>query len=102
MRSWFALPGIVLGPALVGVLGDPRTGYTRLLETVFLVHRLPAWGTSLGARVNVHPKIHLMDTGVGGWLHDQTVEAVERRSPSVLTDLGHLIETFAVNELLKQ
>lgn len=26
VRSWFALPGILLGPALVGVLGDPRTG----------------------------------------------------------------------------
>lgn len=80
------------------VAGD----YTQLLEAVFLVHRLPAWGTTLGARVNVHPKIHVVDTGVGGWLLDLTVESVARRLPSVLTDLGHLIETFAVNELLKQ
>lgn len=80
------------------VAGD----YTQLLEAVFLVHRLPAWGTTLGSRVNLLPKIHLVDTGVGGWLLDLTIDGVARRLPSVLTDLGHLIETFAVNELLKQ
>ncbi len=76
--------------------------YAHLLEAVFLVHRLPAWGTTLGARVNAMPKIHMVDTGVGGWLLDVTMDSVERRVPSTLTELGHLIETFAVNELLKQ
>lgn len=83
---------------------DPSVAsdYTRLLEAVFFVHRLPAWGTTLGSRVNVAPKLHLVDTGVGGWLLDVTVAGVERRSPSTLTELGHLVETFVVNELLKQ
>lgn len=83
---------------------DPSVAsdYTRLLEAVFFVHRLPAWGTTLGSRVNVAPKLHLVDTGVGGWLLDVTVAGVERRSPSTLTELGHLMETFVVNELLKQ
>lgn len=80
------------------VTGD----YIQLLEAVFLVRRLPAWGTTLGARVNVHPKLHLVDTGVGGALLDLTLDTVQRRLPSVLTDLGHLVETFAVNELLAQ
>jgi hypothetical protein len=80
------------------VAGD----YTRLLEAVFLLHRLPAWGSTLGSRVNVHPKIHLMDTGVGGWLLDLTLEAVTGRSPSALTEAGHLFESFLVNELLTQ
>ncbi|MGQ0774518.1 MAG: ATP-binding protein [Pseudonocardiales bacterium] len=76
--------------------------YAHLLEAVFLVHRLPAWGTTLSARVNTMPKIHMVDTGVGGWLLDVTMDSVERRVPSTLTELGHLVETFAVNELLKQ
>lgn len=76
--------------------------YAQLLEAVFLLHRLPAWGTTLGARVNVMPKIHLMDTGVGGWILGIVPEKLERRDPSALTELGHLIETFAVNEILKQ
>lgn len=80
------------------VAGD----YTRLLEAVFLVHRLPAWGSTLGSRVNVHPKVHVVDTGVGGWLLDLTVEALARRSPVALTASGHLFESFVVNELLAQ
>lgn len=80
------------------VAGD----YTRLLEAVFLIHRLPAWGSTLGSRVNVQPKIHVVDTGVGGRLLDLTVEAVARRSPSALTESGHLLESFVVNELLAQ
>lgn len=76
--------------------------YAHLLEAVFLLHRLPAWGTTLGARVNTMPKIHLMDTGVGGWVLDVTPENLDRHDPSALTEFGHLLETFAVNEILKQ
>jgi hypothetical protein len=51
---------------------DPSVAedYTRLLEAVFLVHRLPAWGRSLRSRV--------------------------------AAQYGHLVESFVVNELLKQ
>ncbi len=80
------------------VAGD----YARLLEAVFLVHRLPAWGTTLGSRVNTMPKLHLVDTGVGGWLLDITPETVAQRIPAALTEFGHLLETFVVNEVLKQ
>lgn len=80
------------------VAGD----YATLLEAVFLIHRLPAWGTTLGSRVNVAPKVHVLDTGVGGWLLDLTAAAVERRSPSALTESGHLMESFVVNEVLAQ
>ncbi len=34
VRSWFALPGIVLGPALVGVIGDPQTGIGSIGDAV--------------------------------------------------------------------
>lgn len=76
--------------------------YMQLLEAVFLIHRLPAWGTTLGSRVNKLPKVHLMDTGVGGWLLGLTTESISRRDPSALTELGHLLETFTVNEILTQ
>ncbi|MGH3565940.1 MAG: ATP-binding protein [Pseudonocardia sp.] len=84
------------------LLPSAANDYAHLLEAVFLLHRLPAWGTTLGARVNVLPKIHLMDTGIGGWMLDVIPENLQRRDPSALTELGHLIETFAVNEILKQ
>ncbi|MGQ0575892.1 MAG: ATP-binding protein [Pseudonocardia sp.] len=76
--------------------------YTRLLEAVFMVHRLPAWGTTLGARVNSMPKVHVVDTGLGGWLLGVRERRIERRDPTALQQFGHLLETFAVNELIKQ
>jgi predicted AAA+ superfamily ATPase len=80
------------------VAGD----YTALLEAVFLVHRLPAWGTTLGSRINAQAKLHVLDTGIGGWLLDLSVDALARRSPSALTESGHLLESFVVNEILAQ
>lgn len=76
--------------------------YARLLEAVFLLHRLPAWGTTLASRVNRMPKVHLVDTGLGGWLLGITARGISRRVPTVLSEFGHLFETFVVNEVLKQ
>lgn len=76
--------------------------YVRLLESVFLIHRLPAWGSTLQARINRLPKVHLVDTGLCGWLLGLSVASVNRRIPAVLTEFGHLLETFVVNEVLKQ
>lgn len=76
--------------------------YTRLLEAVFLVHRLPAWGTTLSSRVNRLPKIHVVDSGLGGWLLGLSVAQIEARRPAAMSEFGHLVETFVVNEVLKQ
>ena len=76
--------------------------YVRLLESVFLVHRLPAWGSTLQARINRLPKLHLMDSGLCGWLLGLSVATVNRRIPAVMTEYGHVLETFVVNEVLKQ
>ena len=82
----------------------PRTGehYTRLLEAVFLIHRLPAWGKTLSSRATGTPKIHLLDSGLAARLLRLTPEKLARRDPTSLTELGHLLETFVVGELLKQ
>jgi predicted AAA+ superfamily ATPase len=76
--------------------------YVRLLEAVFLVHRLPAWGTTLTTRASSRPKIHVLDSGVAARLLRLTAEKLDRRDPTALTELGHLLETFVVSELMKQ
>lgn len=91
--------------SLSGVIGMEKTtteNYIKLLEAVFLVQRLPAWGTTLGARVARHPKMHLVDSGVMAWLLNLTPQKISQADPATLTDYGHLIETFAVGEILKQ
>jgi len=76
--------------------------YTRLLEAVFLVQRLPAWGKTLRSRSARSPKLHVVDSGIAARLLRLTSEKLLRRDPSVLSELGHLLETFAVGELLRQ
>lgn len=78
------------------------TNYLRLLEAVFLVHRLDSWGTTLSARAASRPKVHLVDSGVAAHLLRLTADKLARRDPTALTELGHLLETFVVGELMKQ
>ena len=47
-----------------GLSHTTLTRYLSLLETVFLVHRLPAWSPNLGKRLVKAPKLHLVDTGL--------------------------------------
>jgi hypothetical protein len=81
--------------------GLPHTTLTRylaLLETVFLIHRLPAWSPNLGKRLVKAPKLHLVDTGLACHL----VGADARRLSGDRMLLGRLLETFVVCELRKQ
>jgi predicted AAA+ superfamily ATPase len=86
----------------VGMEKSSTENYLRLLEAVFLVQRLPAWGTTLGSRVTRQPKSHLVDAGVMAWLTGLTPEKIAKNDPSTLTEFGRLVETFAVGEILKQ
>ena len=81
--------------------GLPHTTLTRylaLLETVFLVHRLPAWSPNLGKRLVKAPKLHLVDSGLACYL----VGADARRLGDDRSLLGRMLETFVVGELRKQ
>ena len=56
--------------AISGTIGLEKStteNYIKLLEAVFLVYRLPAWGTTLGSRVTKHPKVHVVDSARAGW-----------------------------------
>ena len=83
---------------------DPHTArdYVRLLESVFLIQLLPAWGTTLTSRSANAPKVHVLDSGVAARLLRLTPDKLSRRDPTSLTQLGHLLETFVVAELLKE
>ncbi len=76
--------------------------YTRLLEAVFMVVRLQAWGKTLRSRVAGKPKVHVVDSGVAARLLRLTPERLARLDPTSLTEFGHILETFVVIELLKQ
>ena len=83
---------------------DARTAdnYVRLLEGLFLIRRLPAWGRTLRARAAAVPKLHLVDSGLAAHLLRITPERLARPDPAAAAEFGHLLETFVVGELLKQ
>ncbi len=83
---------------------EERTGeeYVKLLEALFLVHRLPAWGTTLRARAAARPKVHVVDSGVAARLLRLTPDRLARLDPTSQTQFGHLLESFAVGEVIKQ
>ncbi|MDO8836189.1 MAG: DUF4143 domain-containing protein, partial [Vicinamibacterales bacterium] len=69
-----------------------------LLETVFLVYRLPAWSANFGQRLVKAPKLYVMDTGLA--CHLLSTEA--KRLDHDRSLFGRLLETFVVGELRKQ
>lgn len=83
---------------------DRRTAeaHLRLLEDLFLIVRLPAWGTTLRSRVTVRPKVHLVDSGLAARLLRLTPIKLASLDPAALSDFGNLLETFVVGELRKQ
>lgn len=85
-----------------GLTNDTAGSYTRLLEAVFLVHRLPAWGTTLSSRSAASAKIHVVDSGLAARLLRLSPSKLAQRDPSSLQQFGHLLETFVVGECRKQ
>lgn len=86
----------------VGIESSTAEHYVRLLEAAFVIHRLPAWGTTLRARSSAKPKIHFVDSGVAGRMLRVTSVRLSAAEPQAMTELGHLLETFCVGEVLKQ
>ena len=84
-----------------GLESSTANRYATLLEAAFMIQRLPAWGTTLGKRIAAYPKVHVIDSGLGLAARARAAK-ISSRDPAVLTEFGHLVETFAVGELLKQ
>ncbi|HWY18202.1 MAG TPA: ATP-binding protein [Solirubrobacteraceae bacterium] len=97
--------GVLNVTRAAGEAGLDRTtaaDYVKLLEAVFLVMRLPAWGTTVRARATSAPKIHMVDAGLAARLLGLTAKKLARRDAPSLSQFGHLLETFTVGELVRQ
>lgn len=85
----------------VGVGRGTAEGHLRLLEDLFLVVRLPAWGKTLRSRVSARPKAHVVDSGLAARMLRLNPDKLAGLDPAVLSEFGHLLETFVVGELRK-
>jgi predicted AAA+ superfamily ATPase len=86
----------------LGVSRATAESHLRLLEDLFLVVRMPAWGKTLRSRVSVKPKVHLVDSGLAARLLRLTPDKLTGLDPASLAEFGHLLETFVVGEIRKQ
>jgi predicted AAA+ superfamily ATPase len=93
---------ISVAAGAIGLERSTAESYAQLLEAVFLVHRLAAWGRTLRARAVASPKLHVIDSGLAARLLGLNEAKLARLDPTCIAQLGHLLETFAVNEILKQ
>lgn len=84
----------------VGVKAGAAENYTRLLEAVFILRRLPAWRKTARGPVR-RPKIYVLDSGVAAHLLGFTAERLRSNAPVAAEQFGHLLETFAVGEIWK-
>jgi predicted AAA+ superfamily ATPase len=83
----------------LGIARATTAEYLPWLQTVFLIHQLPAWSRNLTAKVVKRPKIHMVDTGVAANLLGRRPEALRHPTEPAT---GPLFETFVVNEIAKQ
>ena len=74
--------------------------YTRMLELLFLIHRLPAWKATRRGPVS-RPKLYVVDSGVAGRLQRLTAEKIQGGEPFYRQQFGHLLETFVIGEFRK-
>jgi len=82
-----------------GIPASSLPSYVKLLEDLYLIHTLPAWGENLTRRETDRPKVALLDSGVVARLNNVTAEALGPDRVSVLA--GDLFETFVAGELRK-
>lgn len=85
-----------------GLPASTASDYVSLLESVFLVRLLPAWGKTLRAATAARPKLHMVDSGLASRLLRLTPDRLSGLDATSLQQFGHLIETFVVGEVLKQ
>jgi predicted AAA+ superfamily ATPase len=83
-----------------GIPANTLPPYLRLLETLYLTHRIPGWSTRLSARAVSRPKLALLDTGLAASLVN--VSAAGAGPAGDPQHAGRLLEGFVAGELRKQ
>jgi len=86
----------------VAISWETTSAYIELLESLFLIMRLPAWGVTVLPRSVESPKVHVVDSGVGAHLLRLSAAKMARLDPAALTEFGHLLESFVVQESIRQ
>jgi predicted AAA+ superfamily ATPase len=82
----------------LGLANNTLRSYADLLETLFLIKRIPPWSGNLFTRAIKSPKAYVADPGLLSYL----IRADETRVEHDLQLGGMLFETFAATELLRQ
>lgn len=82
----------------LGLPASTLKRYLALLETLFLVHEVPAWASNRGKRLARAPKLHVVDTGLAASVAGLDAGSLARDRPL----LGPLLESFVAAELRKQ
>ncbi len=106
VRRLLAAVAVITGSALnldgisrnLGIAANTVRAHVDLLETLFLVYRLPAWHSNLLSRLTKAPKLHIVDSGLLAYLLSANAERVWT-DPQIA---GALIETFVVMEIVRQ
>jgi uncharacterized protein len=81
-----------------GISHNTLKRYLALLQATFLIRLLPAWSRNSGKRFTKAPKLHLNDAGLA--CHLLGIDAA--RLAGHPSHWGRLVETFVVDELLRQ
>jgi uncharacterized protein len=71
--------------------------YLALLELIYLIRSLPSWNANLSKRLIKAPKHYLSDTGLMAYLLG--IDSARLEADATLK--GMMVETFAINELIK-
>ena len=96
-RSGQLLVGRSLGNQ-VGLPASTIHRYLALLEEIFLIKRVPAWGRRLSSRAIGTPKVAFVDAGVAANLVGADARSLIRPGGG----LGPLLEGFVLMELARQ
>lgn len=86
------------GLLLMADVSQPTAkAWLSILESTFIVFRLPAWHTNLHRRLVKAPELHFYDTGLACWL--LWIRSSEQRMTHPLG--GAIFETWVVSEIIK-
>lgn len=80
-----------------GIAQTTLKRYLTLLETLFLIHLVPAWSSNLGKRLQKSPKLFLSDYGMTAHLQGQSMAGIQATHGLP----GDLVESFVHAELAK-
>ena len=81
-----------------GISQPTAKAWLSVLETTFIVHRLPSYSRNLRKRVVKMPKLHFYDTGLVSWLLG--IRSADQLRAHPLR--GAIFETWVASEILKQ